>query len=539
MSGQFNMRKFISVGVAMLLVAAPLSVDIEAQTKRQRRQTTAVAKTGKNNTAKSKTAQSAPKGKKTGQKKKQETAADVKKREEATRREIQQTKERIEANDKKVRTGLAELSRLHDDIAISDKRVLSLNGKVSDLSGRITGLEKKIEEGNREIERMRGEYLKAIKKMRSTRGGQSMLSFIFSAENFNQGLRRMRYLREFSKWKENRSADINRRARELESEARALEQARKEQQSALAKQKAAKLQLEEQSRRQDALVANLRSEGAALNAHLTKKQAEANQLKGQIAALIAAEERKAAEERRRAEEAERRKAAEREAAAAAAAERAAEAQTAPEPKDSESKTTDKPAKEKVKKRETTKPEPKKPEQKKEKPKKEKNKKEVQKKPEVMKEQPGKEAPKPAAKPNNAGSNFATQKGSLPRPVDGHFRVTSPFGRHALPELPDVVYDNPGIDVEVSAGASAKAVYAGKVSGVYMIPGFGNVVIINHGNYYTVYGNLASVAVKMGDEVSQGRVLGKVAPDPDNSSHGAFHFEVWRNRDKLDPSGWIR
>ncbi|MDE5974988.1 MAG: M23 family metallopeptidase, partial [Muribaculaceae bacterium] len=146
------------------------------------------------------------------------------------------------------------------------------------------------------------------------------------------------------------------------------------------------------------------------------------------------------------------------------------------------------------------------------------------------------AAKPAAA---AGTNFANMRGSLPRPVSGSFRVTSRFGRQSLPDLPDVVYDNPGIDAETSSGAAALAVYQGKVSGVYMIPGYHTVVIVNHGNYYTVYGNISSPTVKVGDTVNAGHKLGSLAPDEDDRSHSSIHFEVWRNREKLNPLEWIR
>ena len=136
-------------------------------------------------------------------------------------------------------------------------------------------------------------------------------------------------------------------------------------------------------------------------------------------------------------------------------------------------------------------------------------------------------------------DFAAMKGSLPRPVSGAFKVTSRFGRQSLPDLPDIVYDNPGIDAEVSSGSSAAAVFGGKVSGVYMIPGYNTVVIVNHGNYYTVYGNISSPAVKVGDAVKAGQNLGALAPDEDNSSKSSIHFEVWRNREKLNPLEWIK
>ncbi len=113
-------------------------------------------------------------------------------------------------------------------------------------------------------------------------------------------------------------------------------------------------------------------------------------------------------------------------------------------------------------------------------------------------------------------------------------MTSPFGRHALPNLPDVVYDNPGIDIEVAPGATAKAVYGGKVSGVYGVAGFGTVVIVNHGNYFTVYGNLSGSSVRTGDTVKAGQAVGKAAPDSGNKKVGSLHFEVWKNREKLNP-----
>ena len=106
-------------------------------------------------------------------------------------------------------------------------------------------------------------------------------------------------------------------------------------------------------------------------------------------------------------------------------------------------------------------------------------------------------------------------------------------------MPNVTFDNPGIDAETSAGASALAVYAGKVSGIYVLPGYSTVVIISHGTYYTVYGNIASAAVKVGDNVKQGQSLGKLAPAEDDPAHCSIHFEVWKNREKQNPMAWIK
>ena len=136
-------------------------------------------------------------------------------------------------------------------------------------------------------------------------------------------------------------------------------------------------------------------------------------------------------------------------------------------------------------------------------------------------------------------SFASLRGKLPRPVDGSWRVTNPFGRHAMPEMPEIEYDNPGIDAEVAKGTSVKAVCGGKVSGVYKLAGYGNVVIVNHGDYYTVYGNLGSTNVSVGTQVGSGTALGTAGSDPDDPRRGSVHFEVWKGREKQNPSAWIR
>ena len=131
------------------------------------------------------------------------------------------------------------------------------------------------------------------------------------------------------------------------------------------------------------------------------------------------------------------------------------------------------------------------------------------------------------------------KGKLPNPTTGSFAITSRFGRQYMPDMPDVEYDNPGIDAESDAGAAARAVFDGKVAGVYILPGYNTVVIVNHGGYYTVYGNISSPTVKTGEVVSAGTNLGSLALNEDGSGKSTIHFEVWKNRDKLNPQEWLR
>lgn len=492
-------------------------------------------------------------------KKAPESKAELQRRQQATQAEIAETRRKIQENDRQVSRNLAELGKLQGDIETAKKQVAATRNQVTTLQNRIGTLEGKIAQGDKEVARMRGEYLKAVKAVRKRKGSNSTLAYIFSSKSFGEARRRMRYLREFSEWRKKQTDEIQNELNVLNQERAALAQSRDMYGKALARNVTAQKQLETQYGKQDAIVVQLKANGSALKTHLAQKQQEANALKGRVAALIAAEQR-AAEQR----EAERLAAEKRAAEQRAAEQRAAEEKAA---RDRELAMTPKPGKAEEAK-EPAKEKPKEAKAKEQRKRRLKQSKQTQ-----SKQQPKQDKAEPQKNAGNSGreyadarnrrprsdasvssgsssasasgskpagvSNFASMRGSLPRPVGGAFNITSRFGPHSLPDLPDVVYDNPGIDAEVARGATAQAVYAGKVSGVYMIPGFSTVVIVNHGGYYTVYGNLASASVKVGDVVKQGSAVGRVADSEDSPGHGQIHFEVWKNREKQDPLAWIR
>ena len=471
-----------------------------------------------------------------------ETSADVRRRQQAAQQEIKKTQAEIAANDKAVSVGLADLGRISAEIDVSRKQVADMSAQVRSLDSRIASTQKTIARDQAELQRIRTKYLEAVKKMRLRRGSQSMLAFIFSAENFNQAMRRMRWLRQFSEWKDKQSALITKKVKELEYQTKLLAQTQGEKRRALRDRTTAQHNLEVQHAQQDAVVARLRQNGEALREHLARKQAEANALRNQVAALIAREQ--AAAEQARREEQRRRE----EQARLEAERQREEASVTARREESQHEKHEKQKPSKPKKDKTAKAQP-------DKSSKAKGSGEYA---QARKRRPRSKAGNASAPSSNApagnvapakrvesgpkstaGGNFESARGSLPRPVSGAFRVTSQFGRHQLPDLPDVVYDNPGIDAQVAQGAAAQAVYPGRVSGVYMIPGFSTVIIVNHGNYYTIYGNIASASVKVGDSVKQGQALGRLAPDPDAPGHSKIHFEVWKNREKLNPLNWIR
>ena len=126
--------------------------------------------------------------------------------------------------------------------------------------------------------------------------------------------------------------------------------------------------------------------------------------------------------------------------------------------------------------------------------------------------------------------FERKKGKLPFPVKGI--IASSFGKHTHSVLKNVKINNDGIEIATSVGAKAKSVHPGIVSQVLKIPGANNAVIVKHGQYYTVYSNLADVYVSKGDNLVKGQEIGI----PDSRM---LNFQIWYLNKKLNPQKWLR
>lgn len=502
-------------------------------TQSQKKGTTAQKKTSSNQSSSRKVSPTQKKGtqKKSSQTGTPKSSAEAQKLQEATQREIQQTREKLRLNEEQIKTGLSDLNRLSGEIAAGRTQVDALQKRVAGLTSEISNLNNEITKNEAELTLMREEYLKAVKKMRLTKRNQSTLAFIFASENFNQAMRRIRYMRQFSAWKERKSADIDGKIEQLGKERERLAAAKDAQTVALGQLTESQTQLEENHKKQEQLVASLRQNGDALQAHLSAKQKEANRLKETISALIAQEQAKAEAERKAREKAEAERKAKAEAERIAREKAEAEKKDAAERAAKDKKLAEKPGKDKKKEKKNSEKSARKKSDRRDM------------KGDNSKDAVKSEEPLPNIAPKNAeksgGIDFASLRGSLPRPVDGSWRITNQFGRHAMPEMPEIEYDNPGIDAEVANGATVKSVCGGMVSGVYKVAGYGTVVIVNHGDYYTVYGNLASTNVAVGTRVGGGHVLGTAGKDPDDPRRSSVHFEVWKGREKQNPSVWLR
>jgi len=136
--------------------------------------------------------------------------------------------------------------------------------------------------------------------------------------------------------------------------------------------------------------------------------------------------------------------------------------------------------------------------------------------------------------------FTANKGKLPWPV---FKgvITGKYGKQEHSSVKGTYVNNNGIDITTSKGANARAVFGGKVSSVFVIPGAGKVVMVSHGNYRTVYSNLESIFVKKGDIISIKQKIGKILTSS-SGNVSELHFEIWNisssGMKSQDPARWI-
>lgn len=131
-------------------------------------------------------------------------------------------------------------------------------------------------------------------------------------------------------------------------------------------------------------------------------------------------------------------------------------------------------------------------------------------------------------------NFQNNKGKLPWPVVQGV-ITRSFGVYS--PMPGITMNNAGVDIATSKGAVARAVFDGTVSYVSEDPDYGQVIIIRHGEYFTVYRHLKDVFVKVGDKVKTKQTLGTISYD-EQSQMTDIELQIWKGQNKLDPQDWL-
>jgi septal ring factor EnvC (AmiA/AmiB activator) len=302
----------------------------------------------------------------------------------------------------------------------------------------------------------------------------SKLAYIFSAESISQMAMRIKYFQHYSELRIDHLTKIEAKKRNLVYEKSKLEKKVSEKNSLLNINKKEATELNSEKEQQNKVFVELSEKEKSLKRELDARKRAINKLENLITNMIAAEREKAIKEAKLA--AERKRNAE----AAAAAKKNPGA-----------------AKPKVK------------------------------------EEPFKLELTPEAKA--LSGSFAGNAGKLPWPVIKG-SIAQRFGKQAHPVLKGVYVDNLGVDIQTLQEENVRTVFQGKVITVAEVPGMNKVVMVQHGEYFTVYAKLKEVIVKTGDEITSKQKIGIVYTDKDNVTQ--LQFQIWKNNQKLNPESWL-
>lgn len=455
---------------------------------------------------------------------------------------------------------MAYLNNVNKKIALREKIVNNAQKEKKFIEDDIYTRQLEINKYNRELKVLRKNYADILVKAYKTKGVQNKVTFILSSQNLGQALRRIQYIKQYGEYQDKKAGEINNKALLIKKTIAQKQQSVKEKESLLNKQKQELAVIQVERKQKETLLGEFKKNEAKLSAELRAKQAESKKLEAAIRNIINEEIKvaKAKEEAEKKAEAERIRlakiAADKEKAKIDAAKKAEATRLAAEKKsaeDEERKSADlarkkveaeKVAKEKNDAEKIAKAE--------------KERKESENLAKIAKSKADEarkaertlsettEKAKDAAEEKTmknfgvgaavAGSNFAASKGKMPFPVSSG-QITERFGRQPHPVFKGIVIENNGIKVVVPNGSNARSVFPGTVTRI-LVSGGAKTVLVKHGEYFTIYGNLENVNVSQNQQVSAGTTIGSVGTDFDGNY--ALDFQIWNGSTPVDPLGWV-
>ena len=397
-------------------------------------------------------------------------------------KQIADTESLLKNTKKDVGSQLNSLASLTGQIEERKRYILAINNDVEALERELSVLERQLRTLQRDLQDKKKKYESSVQYLYRNKSIEEKLMFIFSAKSLGQTYRRLRYVREYATYQRLQGEEILKKQEQIKKKRAELLQVKTAKENLLKEREDEKQKLEDQEKQKREMVANLQKNQKGLQSEINKKRREANQLNARIDKLIAEEIERA---RKRAAEEARREAA---------------ARKKSEAKEGKS-TSASPGTETKKKAEPL------------------------------------EAYSMSKADRELSGNFVSNRGKLPMPISGPYIITSHYGQYAVEGLRNVKLDNKGIDIQGKPGAQARAIFDGKVAAVFQLNGLFN-VLIRHGNYISVYCNLSSASVKSGDTVSTKQAIGQVFSDASDNGRTVLHFQLRKEKDKLNPEPWL-
>ena len=383
---------------------------------------------------------------------------------------------------------------LEDQLESCLQYIHQLEVEVDSLNGRVERLKSELDALKVQVTDKKNKYIQSLRSARNSQNLRNPLLFIFSAKSFPQIYRRMRYAREFAAWQKNLGLQLMAKENEARDKRNELLGVKQQVSGTIQEIIKERRQLAAQHSVVQANVVELKKKQKEIEKQVAEQQKQLNALNKKIDELIAYEIEQA---RKRAEAEARRK---REAEAAARAKAEQQKKTAKD--NSKTGKSDKSSKT------TTKSD---------------------------KSSTSTAAPTRwlTAEDRQLNGNLEHNKGRLPVPITGPYRIERRFGLTHVTAT--VVLDNKGVNYQGQAGAHARSIFDGEVSAVFQLGALKN-VLVRHGSYISVYCNLSSTIVSRGQKVKARDILGTVAAD--DRGNYVLHFQLRKETAKLNPEVWI-
>lgn len=436
---------------------------------------------------------------------------------EKNKKEIEGLNKQMEHTSKDKQISIEQLTILAEKIKIRENNIHLLSSDINQITSEIEQNETNINHLENELKVLKDEYAKMLIYAYKNHNSYNKLLFVFSAESFNQAYKRLKFIQQYNEFRLKQVQLIIKTKTELVNQTQDLQQRKTSKVDLLSSKEVEKQTLGKEQSEKDNMVKLLEKKEKEIRTDLTKKQLISIRLKAELESIIEKEIKRAEDERRKKEEERRKKEEERLKAEELERKKAADlaAKKAAASKASDTKVGG------GKTKTIAHPEP------------------LHAEPIVVAKPVTKPTTDFSLTPEEAqlSSNFEANKGKLPWPVE-RGNITNTFGEHAHLVLKDIKVKNNGIDIETGPGSAVRAVQAGTVMAIIVIPGANKAIIIKHGLYFTVYSNLAEVNVQKGANVNSKDKIGKVYTDPAESKT-ELHFEIWKAKVLVDPALWLK
>jgi septal ring factor EnvC (AmiA/AmiB activator) len=419
--------------------------------------------------------------------------------------EIKENERLLQSVKKKEKSAVSVMAIQEKKIALKENLIKTTEKQAKLLSNDMYINQVQINKLKKELVILKEDYAKMIVKSYKSRSEESRAMFLLSSENFQQAYKRLQYMKQYTSFRKIQGEEIKGKSKELVVYNQKLDVQKTAKQKLIDEKEKERLSLEQEKKEQEKLVNAIKKDKNKLATDIKKKQQEARAIDKQIDRLIrqaiAEANRKAAAERAKQKAAATAAAKEKKAAAAAAAKELASANK-----------TGKTIKTSVKP--------------------------------VVEEEPEEEVKKPISstkidltpEAKIIADNFRANKGRLPYPVE-RGSITLGYGNQPHPVYKSLMVHNSGVEITTDQGANARAVFDGVVSSVITLSPVNRAVMIQHGDYFTVYQNLSSVNVGKGDKVSRKQSIGRVRSNGETGKT-VIKFLILQNTSYINPAGWL-